>query len=161
MSGLGKFVHFLKQMFVFPFLPFVVLFSSCLTNCFPCTWFSRQSQIPVNRYARYLKLSQDGPFWSFTFYKEGFWSWGPLHTFVGHVGLARQEQKLAPAFQIILLLLHKSWANLPLVRFIYWELSKMLFYAIVLMTLIDTDDVAWYDILAGLWICSYMLENFR
>jgi len=94
MSGLGKFVHFLKQMFVFPFLPFVVLFSSCLTNCFPCTWFSRQSQIPVN-------------------------------------------------------------------RFIYWELSKMLFYAIVLMTLIDTDDVAWYDILAGLWICSYMLENFR
>ena len=58
MSGLGKFVHFLKQMFVFPFLPFVVLFSSCLTNCFPCTWFSRQSQIPVNRYARYFKLSQ-------------------------------------------------------------------------------------------------------
>ena len=43
----------------------------------------------------------------------------------------------------------------------YWELSKMLFYAIVLMTLIDTDDVAWYDILAGLWIISYMLENFR
>ena len=48
-----------------------------------------------------------------------------------------------------------------MVRFIYWELSKMLFYAIVLMTLIDTGDVAWYDILAGLWICSYMLENFR
>ena len=37
----------------------------------------------------------------------------------------------------------------------------MLFYAIVLLTLLNTDDLAWYDILAGLWIISYMLENFR
>ena len=78
MSGLGKFVHFLKQMFVFPFLPFVVLFSSCLTNCFPCTWFSRQSQIPVNRYARNFKLSQNSYFWWYLFTKGEFLGWDSL-----------------------------------------------------------------------------------
>jgi len=94
MTGLAKFIHVLKQIFVFPLLPFVVLLSSCCESCYPCTWFERQSQIPVN-------------------------------------------------------------------RFLYWEVSKLVFYGIVLMTLIDLDDVAWYDILAVFWIISYLLENFR
>ena len=32
---------------------------------------------------------------------------------------------------------------------------------IVFLTLIDPEDVAWYDILAIFWIVSYLLENFR
>ena len=46
-------------------------------------------------------------------------------------------------------------------RFIYGEISKLLFLVIVFLTLIDPEDVAWYDILAIFWIVSYLLENFR
>nr|XP_040563435.1 transient-receptor-potential-like protein [Lepeophtheirus salmonis] len=58
-----------------------------------------------------------------------------------------------------------SWfireSQIPVNRFIYWELSKFIFYIIVLMTLVDDQEVAWYDLLAVLWIISYLLENFR
>ena len=32
---------------------------------------------------------------------------------------------------------------------------------IVVLTLVDDADVAWYDILSVFWIVSYLLENFR
>ena len=46
-------------------------------------------------------------------------------------------------------------------RFLYWEISKLCFYTIVLLTLVGDEDVAWYDVLSVFWIVSYLLENFR
>ncbi|XP_059082516.1 short transient receptor potential channel 5-like isoform X3 [Tigriopus californicus] len=51
--------------------------------------------------------------------------------------------------------------QIPVNRFIYGEISKGLFFLIVLLTLISEDDVEWYDLLAVCWILSYLLENFR
>ena len=33
--------------------------------------------------------------------------------------------------------------QIPVNRFLYWEMSKLVFYGIVFCTLIDEDDVAW------------------
>ncbi len=52
-------------------------------------------------------------------------------------------------------------SQIPVNRFLYWEISKLMFYTIVVMTLVDDADVAWYDVLAVFWIMSYLLENFR
>eukprot|EP00095_Tigriopus_kingsejongensis_P000985 maker-scaffold39_size501901-snap-gene-2.9 protein:Tk00985 transcript:maker-scaffold39_size501901-snap-gene-2.9-mRNA-1 annotation:"short transient receptor potential channel 5" len=58
-----------------------------------------------------------------------------------------------------------SWfllqGQIPVNRFIYGEISKGLFFLIVLLTLVSEDDVEWYDLLAICWIVSYLLENFR
>lgn len=58
-----------------------------------------------------------------------------------------------------------SWfllqGQIPVNRFLYWEMSKLLFYFIVLMTLVDDEEMAWCDVLAAIWIISYLLENFR
>ena len=92
-----KILHIFKQVFIFIILPLVVLastISSSFGNCFPCQYFIRQSQIPVN-------------------------------------------------------------------RFLYWEMSKVLFYAIIMLTLVDDYDIAWYDLITVLWIASYLLENVR
>ena len=43
----------------------------------------------------------------------------------------------------------------------YFSLFQVAFYVSVLMTLVDDEDVAWYDVLARFWIVSYLLENFR
>jgi len=51
--------------------------------------------------------------------------------------------------------------HIPVNRFIYYEMSKFFFVAIIFLTLIDGEDVAWYDLLAVLWIFSYILEDFR
>ena len=33
--------------------------------------------------------------------------------------------------------------QIPVNRFLYWEMSKLVFYGIVFCTLMDEDDVAW------------------
>ena len=59
MSTPTKLAHIVKQMFIFLILPLVVLattFNRCLYSkwpmdaCFPCSYFIRESQIPVNRF---------------------------------------------------------------------------------------------------------------
>ena len=52
-------------------------------------------------------------------------------------------------------------SQIPVNRFLYWEMSKLIFYGIVFCTLMDEDVVAWYDMLAAAWIVSYLLENIR
>ena len=97
MNGLGKIAHIIKQIFIFLILPLVV-FASTISptfgSCFPCSYFMRQSQIPVN-------------------------------------------------------------------RFLYWEMSKWVFYGIVMSTLVDQYEVTWYDMITVFWITSYLLENVR
>ena len=48
-NSLAKIIHLFTQMFVFPFLPIVVLaqtaFSSTCEACTPCGWLIRQSQV--------------------------------------------------------------------------------------------------------------------
>ena len=93
----AKLFHIFKQALIFLILPFVVFasnFRKSCENCFPCNYFIRQSQIPVN-------------------------------------------------------------------RFLYWEMSKLLFYAIVMATLVDETDYTWYDMITILWIASNLLETFR
>ena len=51
--------------------------------------------------------------------------------------------------------------HIPVNRFIYYEMSKFFFVLIIFLTLIDEEEVAWYDLLAVLWIFSYILEDFR
>ena len=34
--------------------------------------------------------------------------------------------------------------QIPVNRFLYWEMSKLVFYGIVFCTLMDEDDVAWW-----------------
>jgi len=51
--------------------------------------------------------------------------------------------------------------NIPVNRFIYFEISKTLFCLIIFLTLIDDEEAAWYDLLAVLWILSFLLEDFR
>merc|ERR1712106_414573 len=51
--------------------------------------------------------------------------------------------------------------HIPVNRFIYYEMSKIFFVFIIFLTLIDGEEVAWYDLLAVLWIFSYILEDFR
>ena len=51
--------------------------------------------------------------------------------------------------------------NIPVNRFIYFEISKSLFTIIIFLTLIDEEEAAWYDLLAVLWILSFLLEDFR
>ena len=60
MSTPTKLAHIVKQMFIFLILPLVVLattFNRCLyakwpmDACFPCSYFIRESQIPVNRFS--------------------------------------------------------------------------------------------------------------
>jgi len=51
--------------------------------------------------------------------------------------------------------------HIPVNRFIYYELSKFFFVFIIFLTLIDREEVAWYDSLAVLWIFSYILEDLR
>ena len=46
-------------------------------------------------------------------------------------------------------------------RFIYFEVSKFLFCLIIFASLVDREEVAWYDLLAVLWIFSFILEDFR
>ena len=95
--NLRKFIHILKQIGCFVFLPFIVFlstFTPALETCYPCSFLIRQSQIPVN-------------------------------------------------------------------RFLYSEISKVIFFIIVLLTLTSKDDVAWYDLLSVFWILSYLLENIR
>ena len=95
MTSFAKFVHIIKQVLVFFFIPIIYIVSKCgLINCWPCSWCILQSQIPVN-------------------------------------------------------------------RFLYWEISKLCFYTIVLMTLLDEEDIEFYDLMAVFWIVSYLLENFR
>ena len=93
----AKLFHIFKQALIFLILPFVVFasnFRKSCEHCFPCNYFIRQSQIPVN-------------------------------------------------------------------RFLYWEMSKLLFYAIVMATLVDETDYTWYDMITILWIASNLLETFR
>ena len=52
-------------------------------------------------------------------------------------------------------------SQIPVNRFLYWEMSKVIFYFIVLMTLIQDQDLSIYELLASFWIISYLLENFR
>lgn len=52
-------------------------------------------------------------------------------------------------------------SQIPVNRFLYWEMSKLTFYAIVLITMVDEDEFTWHDMLAACWIISYLLENFR
>jgi len=52
-------------------------------------------------------------------------------------------------------------SHVPVNRFLYFEISKMMFNLIIFCTLIDKQDVAWYDALAVVWIFSYILEDFR
>ena len=52
-------------------------------------------------------------------------------------------------------------SQIPVNRFLYWELSKWVFYGIVMSTLVDDQDVTWYDMITVFWIASYLLENFR
>ena len=61
-----------------------------------------------------------------------------------------------PLFQSLIMQTH-----IPVNRFIYYEMSKIFFVFIIFLTLIDGEDVAWYDLLAVLWIFSYILEDFR
>ena len=97
MTSLGKLAHIIKQIFIFLILP-IVVFASTISpafgNCFPCSYFVKQSQIPVN-------------------------------------------------------------------RFLYWEMSKWVFYGIVMSTLVDQQEVTWYDMITVFWITSYLLENVR
>jgi len=51
--------------------------------------------------------------------------------------------------------------HIPVNRFIYYEMSKFFFVLIIFLTLIDGEEVAWYDLFAVLWIFSYILEDFR
>ena len=51
--------------------------------------------------------------------------------------------------------------NIPVNRFIYFETSKTLFTIIIFLTLIDEEEAAWYDLLAVLWIISFLCEDFR
>ena len=51
--------------------------------------------------------------------------------------------------------------HIPVNRFIYFEMSKFLFVLIIFLTMVDREEVAWYDLLAVLWIFSYILEDFR
>ncbi len=53
------------------------------------------------------------------------------------------------------------FTQIPVNRFLYWEMSKLLFYGIVMATLVDDTDVAWYDMITVFWIISYILENVR
>ena len=97
MNALTKLTHMFKQMLIFLILPLVVFgstFSKTFEKCFPCDYFIRQSQIPVNRY-------------------------------------------------------------------IYGEISKLLFYGIVMTTLVDEYDFRWYDMITVFWIASNLLENIR
>lgn len=52
-------------------------------------------------------------------------------------------------------------SQIPVNRFLYWEMSKLVFYGIVMCTLVDDEDVAWYDMITVFWIVSYLLENVR
>ena len=52
-------------------------------------------------------------------------------------------------------------SQIPVNRFLYWEMSKWVFYAIVMSTLVDDSDVTWYDMITVFWIASYLLENVR
>jgi hypothetical protein len=52
-------------------------------------------------------------------------------------------------------------SQIPVNRFIYWEMSKLVFYGTVMSTLVDDTDMAWYDMVTGFWIVSYLLENLR
>ena len=97
MNAIEKLVHIIKQIFIFLILPIVVFASTycpSFGNCFPCSYFVKQSQIPVN-------------------------------------------------------------------RFLYWEMSKWVFYGIVMSTLVDQQEVTWYDMITVFWITSYLLENVR
>ena len=51
--------------------------------------------------------------------------------------------------------------EIPVNRFLHWEFSKVLFYVIILMTLVEEKDIDIWDFLAMTWIVSYLLENFR
>ena len=51
--------------------------------------------------------------------------------------------------------------HIPVNRFIYFEVSKFLFCLIIFASLVDREEVAWYDLLAVLWIFSFILEDFR
>jgi transient receptor potential cation channel subfamily C protein 6 len=51
--------------------------------------------------------------------------------------------------------------HIPVNRFIYFEISKFLFSIIIIFTLVDEQDIAWYDVLSCAWIFSYILEDFR
>lgn len=51
--------------------------------------------------------------------------------------------------------------HIPVNRFIYFEVSKSLFCLIIFASLVDMEEVAWYDLLAVLWIFSFILEDFR
>jgi len=51
--------------------------------------------------------------------------------------------------------------NIPVNRFIYFEISKTLFCLIIFLTLIDDEEAALIDLLAVLWIVSFLLEDFR
>jgi len=52
-------------------------------------------------------------------------------------------------------------SQIPVNRFLYWELSKWIFYAIVMITLVDMEDYTWFDLITVFWIISYLLENIR
>ena len=52
-------------------------------------------------------------------------------------------------------------SQIPVNRFLYWEMSKWVFYVIVMATLVDDEDVTWYDMVTVFWIVSYLLENVR
>ena len=53
-----------------------------------------------------------------------------------------------PLFQSLIMQTH-----IPVNRFIYYEMSKIFFVFIIFLTLIDCEDVTWYDFLAV--ICLY------
>ena len=52
-------------------------------------------------------------------------------------------------------------SQIPVNRFLYWEMSKLVFYGIVMCTLVDDSDVVWYDMITVFWIAAYLLENAR
>jgi len=51
--------------------------------------------------------------------------------------------------------------HIPVNRFIYFEMSKFMFLAIVITTLVDQQDITTADILSCFWIFSYILEDVR
>lgn len=56
-------------------------------------------------------------------------------------------------------------SHIPVNRFLYYELSKVFFLFLLLLTLVSWDGeeegVEWYVILAFIWIVSFILEDFR
>merc|ERR1712106_544366 len=52
-------------------------------------------------------------------------------------------------------------SHVPVNRFIYYEISKILFILILFFTLVDGEEFSGWDLAAVFWILSYVMEDFR